>query len=257
MPWVLIDDAFNDHPKWATAPCDSIAMWVAAIAWCNHHERWDGRIPTVRLRGLVNAKNPNRTIADLENRKAMRRDGDDHVIHDFAEWQRVERKKAISDARRAAGRKGAANRWHPDDDGNSHHSDGKPDGNCYGKPDGLPPTTYSLVESENNSTPENTRGAGDNSERKDLILDLYAAAELAAAKAKGVNVRSEDGYKRKARGTGAAHPKLDVWLAMFPTAPATSVAAWLQGDTHSMAYCERVDPDEPLATVHHLRSETA
>jgi len=85
VSWVLIDDAFMGNPKWEHAPCDSIAMWVAALAWCNANERWDGRIPTRILAALVSAKNPKRTITDLEQRRAVNRDGEDHVLHDFAD----------------------------------------------------------------------------------------------------------------------------------------------------------------------------
>lgn len=254
MPWVILDDGFNDHPKWASAPTDSIAMWVAALAWCNHNERWDGRIPTIRLAGLVNAKNPKRTIADLEQRRAVHRDGDHHVIHNFAEWQRVERKKAISEVRRANGRKGAAVRWAGHgDDGNSHSNSYS---NGHSKRDGLPPTTDHLVQVSDNSTHENTPQGVDNSDRRNAALDLYAAHQLDVAKGKGTRITSEARYTATARRTGEASPDLDRWLAMFPDAPASAVAAWLAGDKHSMAYYERHD-DGPLADVHPLRRDPA
>lgn len=312
MAWVLIDDEFYDHPKWRTAPGDSIALWVAAIAWCNRSEQWEGRIPTNKLAGLVNIRNSRRTIVDLEVRQAMHRDGDSHVVHDFAEWQRVEKKKAISEARRAAGKKGATGRWNGPDangkpdgngdgkpDGNSHARErlgitrnrhenrrenaqenaldsdpvdndvpgplpagmpdrpppehGKQDGNSHTSNDGLLPTTYHLVPVSDNSTPENTPEGVENS-RRAHALDHYAAIALDIAKAQGVDVRSDESYKRKARTTGANMPDLDRWLAMFPTAPASAVGAWMHGDKHSMGYYPRADTDTDadLATVHHL-----
>jgi hypothetical protein len=232
MSWVLIDDEFYDHPKWRTAPGDSIAMWVAAIAWCNRSEAWDGRIPTTKLAGLVQVRFPKRTIIDLEDRNAMERDGDSHVVHDFAVWQQIAKRKAISDTRREAGRRGAAARWANGND------DDKPDGKCRPSSDAQPPTTNHREQVSGNSTPENTHRAGDNSRRRD-ILTTYGQLELAAAKARGVAVRSDEKYTKQAITTGDHHPDLDRWMVEYPAAPASAVAAWLTGDTHSMAYYPR------------------
>ena len=57
MAWVKIDQHFYDHPKWAEAPGDSIALWLAAMAWCNRNNSLDGFIPTAKLHGLVNIRN--------------------------------------------------------------------------------------------------------------------------------------------------------------------------------------------------------
>lgn len=255
MPWVLLDDAFNDHPKWASAPCDSIAMWIAALAWCNHNERWDGRIPTVRLRGLVNARNPTKTIGDLEARGAIHRDGADHLIHDFTDWQQVDRKRAISEVRRAAGRKGGRTTQERLRASNGSSTSSS---NCSTNSSSQPPTTNHRVQVRDNSTPENTPEGVDNS-RREQVLDLYATGQLEAAKAKGTKITSEERYRSRARTTGARHPDLDRWLALFPTAPASAVAAWLAGDKHSMAYFTQPDEtdDEPIATVHPLNRGTA
>lgn len=110
-----------------------------------------------------------------------------------------------------------------------------------------------------NSTPENTPEGVDNSRRSD-VLDLYARMALDAAMARGA-VRSETGYLNSARNTASNNPDLDRWIALFPTAPASAVACWLTGDKHSMSYYQRADEDpdndNPLATIHHLRTETA
>lgn len=248
MAWVLIDDEFYDHPKWRTAPGDSIAMWVAAIAWCNRSEEWSGAIPTNKLAGLVKVRNPKATIADLEQRKAMYRAGDCHVIHEFDQWQQIARRKAISEARSAAGKRGAAARW------NDGKPDGNDDGNCHVPSDAQPPTTNNRVQVLNNSTPENTPPGVDNS-RRSQVLDAYCRAELTASRAKGAVIGNEAKYIDAIRRRATMNPDLDRWLDMFPDAQPTAVAAWLTGDKHSMQYQRRADE---LAEVHYLPgAETA
>lgn len=111
MAFVRIDQEFYDHPKWATAPGDSIALWVAAMAWCNRNESWDGYIPANKLAGLVNVRNVKRTIADLCQRVAFIVDGDGYLIHDYPEYQQNEKVRKVREARSEAGRKGAESRW--------------------------------------------------------------------------------------------------------------------------------------------------
>lgn len=114
MTWVRIDDHFYDHAKWATAPGDSIALWLAAMAWCNRNESWEGFIPSSKLTGLVNIRNPKRTASDLCARRAFVKHGDGYLIHEYADYQQNDRVRQIRDARSAAGRKGARVRWGKD-----------------------------------------------------------------------------------------------------------------------------------------------
>lgn len=255
MAWVLIDDEFYDHPKWRTAPGDSIAMWVAAIAWCNRSEEWSGAIPTHKLGALVNVRNAKATIRDLEQRGALHRDGDCHVIHDFAEWQRVEKKKAISEARRAAGRKGAEARWNGKPDGND-------DGNSHGKRDALPPTTYNREYISDNSTPENTPTAGDISSRHARIADRYGVLAVRLARLKGITIADDSAYASKARKRISTDPELVRIADLFPTAPDDVIAAALHGEKHSLGGYPRADdeieePDQPNATVHQFPRSAA
>jgi hypothetical protein len=111
VAWVRIDDQFYDHPKWASAPGDSIALWLASMAWCNRSESWDGYIPAAKLSGLVKVRNVKRTVADLCERRAFHVDGDGYLIHEYAEYQQNEKVKEIRRKRSEAGKKGAAARW--------------------------------------------------------------------------------------------------------------------------------------------------
>jgi hypothetical protein len=112
--------------------------------------------------------NPKRTIADLEQRAGIHRDGTDHLIHEFAEWQQVEKVKAVSDKRAAAGKKGAKSRWGNDD---------KPDGKCHTNRDGRQtdnrqPTSLGYIsrQTDDSTTPDPS------SVIVDQVLDIAARA---------------------------------------------------------------------------------
>lgn len=115
MAWVKIDEHFYDHPKWAEAPGDSIALWLAAMAWCNRNDSLDGFIPASKLIGLVNVRNVKRTAADLVHRQAFhpqtRGGASGYLIHDYPEFQQPEKVREIAAKRSANGKKGAAVRW--------------------------------------------------------------------------------------------------------------------------------------------------
>lgn len=111
MPWVKVDEHFYDHPKWADAPGDSIALWLAAMAWCNRNDSTSGFIPDAKTRGLVNVRQLGRTLQDLTQREAFHKVAGGYVVHDYEEYQQPERVREIAGKRAAAGRKGAAHRW--------------------------------------------------------------------------------------------------------------------------------------------------
>jgi hypothetical protein len=111
MPWVKIDEQFYDSEKWADAPGDSIALWLASMAWCNRNNSVAGFIPTVKTQGLVAVRNHRRTLADLCDREAFHQVDGGFIIHDYTEYQQPEKVKAIAEARSAAGKKGARARW--------------------------------------------------------------------------------------------------------------------------------------------------
>src|SRR6266496_292269 len=44
MPWVRVDDHFDEHPKFAQAGPLGMALWVTGLAYCNRNLT-DGFIP--------------------------------------------------------------------------------------------------------------------------------------------------------------------------------------------------------------------
>jgi len=51
MPWVRIDDHFDEHPKFLKAGPLAMALWVAGLAYCNRNLT-DGFIPLGKVAGL-------------------------------------------------------------------------------------------------------------------------------------------------------------------------------------------------------------
>lgn len=52
MPWVRLDDEFYDHPKTEAAGPLGIALWTAALAYCNR-KLTDGALPRSVVRRLI------------------------------------------------------------------------------------------------------------------------------------------------------------------------------------------------------------
>jgi ElaB/YqjD/DUF883 family membrane-anchored ribosome-binding protein len=52
MPWVKVDDHFDEHPKFAQASPLGIALWLAGLAYCNRNLT-DGFIPWSVARSLL------------------------------------------------------------------------------------------------------------------------------------------------------------------------------------------------------------
>ena len=111
MAWVKIDENFYDDPRWADAPCESIAVWLAAMAWCNRNQSTTGFIPEAKTRGLVNAKNASKTCADLVARGAFKKVIGGYVIRNYVEYQQPEKVQELSRKRSEVGKRGAAIRW--------------------------------------------------------------------------------------------------------------------------------------------------
>jgi hypothetical protein len=109
--WVKIDDQFYDHPRWCDAPGDSIALWVATLAWCNRNDSTEGLIPRTKIGGLIKVRSLRNTVTDLVDRGALDETDAGYLIHDYAEYQQPEKVRAIAAKRAETGRKGAEARW--------------------------------------------------------------------------------------------------------------------------------------------------
>lgn len=116
MAWARLDDAFDDHPKvLALLDMDgaaaAIGLWTLCLTYAHRNTRKKGKTP-----GLIPFTLPRRffgpegrSMAALLVEVGLWDEAEDGwMIHDFAEYLPA---KEVSEARSAAGRKGAAKRW--------------------------------------------------------------------------------------------------------------------------------------------------
>lgn len=131
MPWIRLDDNFDQHPKFIEAGPLGIALWACALAWCNrtqdqHRSReWPyGYIPTSKIRTLIDLDGiswrgwSNGIFGSAEEATAI--DIAEHLVahdifepveggylvHDYEEFQRPEHALEVSAKRAEAGRVG-------------------------------------------------------------------------------------------------------------------------------------------------------
>jgi hypothetical protein len=267
MAWARYDDELPMNKKVGALLADrvwgvaALGLHVLANTWSRHNGT-AGMIPRHTPGQLVHDAKIGKRLADMLTTVGMFDIADGGwMIHDFDVYSdpnddgrsAAEKKRDISAKRSAAGREGGLAK--------AKQTSGKslalPEQTSGPVPVPVP-DPVPLVQVSDIPTSETTGPAGDNSDRRASALALYAAAELAKAKARG-EVRSDVKYTAAARETGSRHPDLDRWLTEWPTAPSSAVAGWLAGDKHSMAYYDRVDPDDdsPVAAVIQLRGESA
>jgi hypothetical protein len=75
--------------------------------------------------------------------------------------------------------------------------------------------------------------------RRGEIAKQYA--QIAVTRSK-TPIHSFDGFVESKVQLALNDPRLDTWLERWPDAPASAVAAWLHGDTHSMQYFAEAVP---------------
>lgn len=123
MTWVRIDDAMPEHPKVLAAGPLAFALDVAAICYSARNGT-NGRIPRAKVRLLLDLSDvrvgrakvdPIALAEKLVACGRWHRDGDDYVIHDFAEYnftreETEDRALELREKRRAAGRLGGLRR---------------------------------------------------------------------------------------------------------------------------------------------------
>jgi len=131
MPWIRLDDNFDQHPKFIHAGPLGIALWVSALAWCNRTQEqhdsmgWDyGYIPAAKVRMLLDFDGIEVTtvrselfgvsdeVTCLGVAEHLVRCGifekaeSGYIIHGYDEYQRPEYVAEVREKRRAAGRVG-------------------------------------------------------------------------------------------------------------------------------------------------------
>lgn len=147
MPWVKVDEAFYDHPKFLDLDAGAVGIWLIGLAYSNRYLT-SGAIPRRGLARAYPGTDREKHARSLVTAGLWDPTEDGWVIHDYLTYQPS---KAQVEARRnersESGRRGAARRWGkaaadrepPPDDSNSHGSSyGSSDGNSHSYPDGKP-----------------------------------------------------------------------------------------------------------------------
>jgi len=241
MSWVRIDDHFYDHPKWADAPGDSIALWLAAMAWCNRNNQFDGRIPVVKLAGLISIRNVKTTVADLVARHAFHADGTAFLIHEYAEYQQNDKVQRVRAARQAAGRAGAAARWGGPmaNMANGMANESQTGSQNDGNENAPPPTTHLSLISDNPPT-DVPGGVGDLPSRIERAADAYAKRAHAIAVGKGRKINDATTWMDSAKARVLKSADLIRLCREYPTAPADVISARLHGEPCTLHLHDRI-----------------
>lgn len=125
MAWARMDDGFHDHPKVGGLSLAAVGLWTLCFTWCNRHLGADDLPP-----GFVPTHQPKRfggttrQVAELVAAGLWETTDGGWLFHDFEDYLPESRRPSnmaeVSAARSEAGKRGAAKRWHPDD-----NTDGK------------------------------------------------------------------------------------------------------------------------------------
>lgn len=112
--WVKLDDELHGHPKIIRAGNAGAGLFVRALTYSAKYGL-DGHVPAAWVQGAVGPEDPPDLAKRLVDVGLWVVDGDGYRAPDFLEFNPSAREaKAISDARREAGRRGAAARWNGD-----------------------------------------------------------------------------------------------------------------------------------------------
>lgn len=113
MPWVYLDDHFDEHPKIVDAyELDHQAplLYIAALAYCRRHNT-GGRVPDTIVRGLMGYRPKAYRALIIEELWKKVGPGQAIQIHDFFQWNKR------AESRSASARNAARIRWSKEQNG--------------------------------------------------------------------------------------------------------------------------------------------
>lgn len=157
MPWVRVDDAFYDHPKWIEAGPLGIALWITALAWSNRNLT-DGFIPFGQIPRLLIFDGLSWETGGVEGLFAVGEDAtaeavatslvkigifDDvpggYLIHNYLKYQKsAEEIRDISVKRAESGRKGGLSKPEGTDEAGVEQPGSKSEANVEPQPQPQP-----------------------------------------------------------------------------------------------------------------------
>lgn len=110
MPWVYLDDHFDEHEKVEAAGGDASWLFVAGLCFANRNLT-GGRIPKTKVPRLTDRRQPERLAQRLVEVGLWEDAGDVYVIHDYDHWNRSATERAEQERRSKKASKAAQARW--------------------------------------------------------------------------------------------------------------------------------------------------
>lgn len=258
MSWARYDDELSINRKWVALRAQGVkgaaalGLHLLANTWSRHNGT-AGHVPSHVPEMLVGRDGPK--LAAMLHDVGMfdltdTDDGGGWTIHDFDEFHdpndpdpnrsAADRKKELSEKRAASGRAGGLAKASktPSKKVAVLQQEGWQNPSPVPVPepvpkDSLPPKSLDSPEGGDNSASRLTD-----------IAQAYASHAYKTAVASGVQVKFQDRYEAKAHRTALSHDDIGRLAEMFPTAPATVIAACLNGDKHGLQYYPRADEIE-------------
>lgn len=113
VTFALFDDNFADHPKVVVLSDGAFRLHASGIIYCARHLT-DGVVLKVKVKALTPEYKPSH-LKELVDAGLWHRHPEGYEIHDYLEWNNSKAQiQARRDSKKAAGKKGAKNRWHKD-----------------------------------------------------------------------------------------------------------------------------------------------
>lgn len=165
MPWGRLDDKFWSHPKVLAAGNEAIGVFARLVSYCC--DQGTEGVVSEHIAWMVGGKDMLTAVGKLVDVGLLEvAPGGGWRVHDFGEWNptataAAKRREELSQKRREAGKKGAAERWQPD--GNPMATDGKTDGKTDravdGKKDGKTPVVSTVADGKHVANPSRARAS--------------------------------------------------------------------------------------------------
>jgi hypothetical protein len=116
MAWANLDDKYPKHPKVVALSDSAFRLHTSGICYCAEFKT-DGHISTEVIPALV-PRFRRAALTELVEKGLWNLNGTGYQIHDYLQWNRSKKqieteRERIHRTRSAAGKKGAAARWHP------------------------------------------------------------------------------------------------------------------------------------------------
>jgi hypothetical protein len=191
MPWAKVDDQFTDHVKVVGLSLAARGMWLCGLVYAARRST-DGFIPASIPQREAAGEDAAPYVQELLDAGLWDRADGGYQIHDYLKYNpskadTTAKREAISAARSDAGKRGADNRWHGNDDCTD---DGKPMANGIAnvsQTDGPVPVPLPVTPKARNPVPVDSAAKPPKPKRQQVPADWQPDKDgVTFAQSKGV-----------------------------------------------------------------------